>query len=68
MIPENTGQRLTTFEGFGWQNEDSGGFFLGGWGMGGGVTRLNLPLRGDIAQLHMGLNGSHDRHGSFLVS
>lgn len=40
-------------------------FFLGGWV---GVTRLNLPLRGDIALLHMGLNSSHERHGSFLVS
>lgn len=42
---------------------------VGGWGLGGrGVTRLNLPLRGDIARLHMGLNSSHEKHGSFLVS
>lgn len=48
--------------------EDFFFFFGSGSGWWVGVTSLNLPLRGDIARLHMGLNGSHERHGSFLVS
>lgn len=34
---------------------------------GRGVTRINLSLRGDIVQLHMGLN-KHTRTWSFFVS
>lgn len=65
--PPRKSEGTDLLEGFGWQNEDSGGFFRE-WVEGWGVTRLNLPLRGDIARLHMGLNSSHEKHGSFLVS